>query len=113
MATNKISDNLMVEWVKHPDMKTDQSLQKTFSERFIHLDPKDQYHILAYMFTHFTETENQYWIMETANTMLKENSTYKNSQFKNPSSMVDFFIKQYSFSNEIEELRTTIWAIMK
>lgn len=113
MATDKISEHLLMAWAKHPELKTDPNLQEAFTERFVYCDVRDQYNILAWMFSNIHETELQYWIMSLANTMVKQkNKNYQNTQFKSNSTMVEFFIRNYSYG-ELEQLRTSIWALMK
>lgn len=113
MAIDKMSDHLLMQWAKYPGLKTDAGARATFAERFQYCDFQDQYNIMAYMFSHILEPELQYWIMEMASQMVKQkNKNYQNTQFKSSSTMVEFFIRQYSYG-ETESLRRSIWALMQ
>lgn len=113
MATDKMSDHLLMQWAKHPDIRTDEGARETFSERFGHLTFQEQYDIMAWMFSNIHETELQYWLMTLAAQMTKQkNKNYQNSQFRSKVTMVEFFIRQYSYG-ETEQLRRSIWALMK
>lgn len=74
---------------------------------------KEQHQILSYMFSQYSKIESQYFLMELADMTIKQQSAYNNSQFKSKSTMVEFYIRNFSFDKEIEEIRTTIWALMQ
>jgi hypothetical protein len=114
MAINSMSDHLLMQWAKHPDLKTDKDSQEMFMERFTHQSFREQYEILAYMFINYTEIELQPWIMNLANKLFKQKAPgYTQSQFKSKASMVEFFIRNYSFDPELEQMRSTIWTMIK
>jgi hypothetical protein len=113
MANDSMNVHLLMFWAKNPDLKTSEEQRKNFEERFKFLDYKEQYSIMTYMFSKWTEIEHQYWIMSLANQMMKrKNASYRNSEFKSNDTMVDHFIKNFSDS-ELFDLRTSIWSLMK
>ena len=113
MAADKMTDFFLEIWVNNPKLKTDPAARAEFEERFRKLPYKNQYQILTHLFSKWTETEHQYWIMNLANLVVKQkNASYRNSDFKSQDTMTEHFIKNFS-SGELLELRTTIWSLMK
>ncbi len=100
-------------YANNPTFIDDTEMQESFEDRFIHLPFTEQYRIMAHMFSHLTDMSIQPWLMNLANRMVKHQSpSYNNSQFKSKTTMVEFFIKQYSYG-EVEELRNTLWSLIK
>lgn len=113
MAIDEMSDHLLMQWAIHPDLVSDETARETFEERFQQLAFTEQYSIVAQLFGKRLEPEIQYWIMSLANQMVtQKNKTYVNSQFKSDTTMVEFFIRNYSYG-ETQSLRSSIWALMK
>lgn len=94
---------MLLEYAKHKDLMTNHLITDGFEQRFKKASFKDQYDAMAWLFVNKTEPEHQYWLMEKATQMTKSAGR---------TNMVDFFIKNFSYG-EVQEMRTSIWAIMK
>jgi hypothetical protein len=113
MANDSLESHILMAWVKDPDFIQNTDKQEAFAERFLHCPFQEQYKLMAHMFAKLTDMSIQPWLMNLANQMVKsESPSYQQSQFKSRHTMVEFFIKQYSYG-ETEELRNTLWSIIK
>lgn len=105
-----IEIHLLYQWAKHPSLLSDESARQRFNEQFKHEnDFKVKYKILSYMFSTINDPEHQPWILNLANDLTPESHQ---SQFRSKNTMVDFFIKNFSYG-ETEELRNSIWSLIK
>lgn len=105
-----IEVNLLYQWAKHPSLLTDEDARKSFNEKFKHEnDFKVKYKIIAYMFSNISDPEHQPWILNLANDITPESNQ---SRFRSTNTMVEFFIKNFSYG-EVEELRHSIWSLIK
>lgn len=108
-----LEGHILLGYLSNPTFIDDTSMQESFEDRFINIPFTEQYRLMAHMFSHMTDMAIQPWLMNLANRMVKTQApNYNNSQFKNKSTMVEFFIKQYSYG-EVEELRNTLWSLIK
>lgn len=113
MADDSIDCHILMGWAKDPNFPDDTTMQEGFEERFLHCPFTEQYKLMAYMFSNLTDMQIQPWLMNLANKMVKQKAPgYNQSQFKSGHTMVEFFIKQYSYG-ETEQLRNTLWALIK
>lgn len=113
MANDSLEGHILMGYLNDPTFTDCQLKQNDFEDRFIYLTFTEQYRLMAHMFSHLTDMAIQPWLMNLANRMVKTQApNYNNSQFKNKSTMVEFFIKQYSYG-EVEELRNTLWSLIK
>ncbi len=113
MAITSLKGHIMLAIADSEELKTSEQTRNEFAQRFTYLPFTEQYELTRHLFNNILEPEMQYWIMTIANSILKsDNKVFQNSQFKSRGSMVEFFIKNYSYG-ETEQLRTTIWALMK
>lgn len=108
-----LEGHVMMGYLSDPTFIDCQLKQEDFSERFQYMPFTEQYALMAYMFSHLTDMSIQPWLMNLANKMVKMKAPgYSNSQFQSNVTMVEFFIKQYSYG-ETEELRNTLWSLIK
>lgn len=113
MADDSLECHILMGWIKDPDFTDNTVKQESFEERFLYCPFTEQYKLMAYMFSNLTDMSIQPWLMNLANRMIKQHSPgYSQSQFKSQHTMVEFFIRQYSYG-EIEQLRNTLWALIK
>lgn len=113
MAITAIENHILFQIAQNPELKNDVNSRQLFEERFPQCSFDEQYQLMSWMFSNILEPDLQYWIMERAASMMKsDNAQYRNSKFKTKSSMVEFFIRNFSYG-ETETMRTTIWALMK
>lgn len=94
---------MLREYAKHADLFNNELLMEAFERRFKQASFKEQYEAVTQLFVNRLETEHQIWIMEKAHQMTKSGGN---------TSMVEFFIKNFSYG-EMEELRRSIWMLMK
>lgn len=112
-ALESLEGHILLGYLGDPTFIDCQQKQSDFEDRFIGLPFTEQYRLMAHMFSHMTDMAIQPWLMNLANRMVKTQApSYNNSQFKSKATMVEFFIKQYSYG-EVEELRNTLWALIK
>lgn len=94
---------MLSQYAKHADLFNDELLMEAFERRFRSASFKEQYDAVTQLFVNRHETEHQLWIMEKAFQMTKHGGK---------TSMVEFFIKNFSYG-ELEDLRRSIWTLMK
>lgn len=112
-ALESLEGHILLGYVDDPNFIENTAKQEAFEERFQDLTFVEQYRLMAHMFSKLTDMQIQPWLMNLANRMIKSEAPgMSNSQFQSKATMVEFFIKQYSYG-EIEQLRTTLWSLIK
>lgn len=113
MAITTIDGHILFGLANDPNFQINTEMQEHFSERFPYCEFQEQYDLMAFMFGKLTDIQFQPWLLNLANQMIKTSAKgFSNSQFKNNHTMVEFFIKNFSYG-ETESLRRSIWAIIK